>query len=190
MKLFGLTGTAGSGKDTVADLMCEMFGMHNYSTGDFVRASTRFLFDLPPDENPIRDQLFMVATQLRELNQSTTVQMGVLQAKERNFDYQIISGIRSIGEMKALKEAGGIMIAVDADPKVRHERIMSRARDEESKRSLEEFLKQDSYENEGVADGDMKGIKYVIEEADIVITNEDTLEDLKAQIKEKLTDHL
>lgn len=190
MKLFGLTGTAGSGKDTVAELMCELFEMHNYSTSDFVRACTRFLFDLPPEASPIRDQLFMVATQLRELNQATTVQMGVLQAKERGIERQVISGIRSIGEMKALKEAGGIMVAVDADPKVRHDRIASRARDAESLRTYEEFLKQDTYENEGVAEGDMRGIKYVIEEADILISNESSLEDLKKQLKEKITPHL
>lgn len=190
MKLFGLAGTAGSGKDTVAELICEMFDMHNYSTSDFVRACTRFLFDLSPEASPIRDQLFMVATQLRELNQATTVQMGVLQAKERGIERQIISGIRSIGEMKALKDAGGIMIAVDADPYVRHQRITSRARDAESKRTFDEFLKQDTYENEGVAKGDMRGIRYVIEESDIVITNEASLEDLKNQIKTKISQYL
>ena len=190
MKLFGLAGTAGSGKDTVAELMCELFEMHNYSTSDFVRACTRFLFDLTPDASPIRDQLFMVATHLRELNQATTVQMGVLQARERGFERQIISGIRTIGEMKALKDAGGIMVAVDADPKVRYERITARLRDPESERSFDEFLKQDSYENEGVADGDMHGIRYVIETSDILISNESSLDDLRIQLCDKISSHL
>jgi dephospho-CoA kinase len=191
MKLFGLAGTAGSGKDTVADILTEMFDMHNYSTSEYVRAVTRFLFDLPPEFSPIRDQLFEVATALRELNQASTVKMGILQAEPRDFSIQLISGLRSVGEAEAVREAGGLIIGVDADPKVRHERIQSRLRDAESQRTLEEFLLQDSHENEGVEKtGPMRGIKYVIEDADIRITNEGNLEELKAQLREKVGRHL
>ncbi len=186
MKLFGLAGTAGSGKDTVAELICEMFNAHNYSTSDFVRACTRFVFDYPPDHNPIRDELFIVATQLRELNQSTTVQFGVLQAQHRDFRRQLISGLRSVGEAKAVRRAGGLIIGVDADPKIRFERIVSRSRDRESQRKFEDFLRQDEYENKGVAGGDMRGIRHIINDADILIINDGTLEDLRQQIKDKI----
>ncbi len=187
MIILGLTGTAGSGKDTVADLMCEMFDMHNYSTSDYVRAVTRFIFDQEPGFSPIRDQLFVVATALRELNQASTINMGVLQAKERGFERQIISGIRSVGEANAVRAAGGMIIGVDADPTVRYERITARMRDAESKRTYEQFLAQDEHENKGVADGDMRGIRTVIDEADIIITNGDSMEDLKNQLREKIT---
>lgn len=185
MKLFGLAGTAGSGKNTVSDILCEMFDMHHFNTSDYVRAVTRFVFDLPPDASPIRDQLFEVATVMRELNQASTVQMGIMQAKERNFEVQLISGLRTMGEANAIRAAGGLIIGVDADPKIRHERIQSRVRDDESKRNFEDFLAQDQHENEGVGGGEMQGIRYVVDSADILITNEGSPEDLKTQIKEK-----
>lgn len=185
--IIGLTGTAGSGKDTVADLMCELFDMHNYSTSDYVRAVTRFVFDQEPDFSPVRDQLFVVATALRELNQASTINIGVLQARERGFERQIISGIRSVGEANAVRASGGIIIGVDADPKVRYERITSRMRDAESRKTYEQFLEQDEHENKGVSGGDMRGIRIVVDEADVIINNEDTLEALKDQLRAKIT---
>lgn len=186
MKIIGLTGTAGSGKDTVAELLCELHGMHEFNTSDFVRAVTRYIYDLPHDSSPIRDQLFETANALRKLNQATTVEMGLVQAKGRDFEVQLITGLRSVGEADAVREAGGIIIGVDADPKIRHERIKSRLRDKESERTYEEFLAQDEHENKGIGDGPSRGIRSIIDDADILITNEGTLEDLKEQIQ-KLT---
>ncbi len=183
MKIIGLAGTAGSGKDTAADMICEHFGAHNFHTSEYVRAITRFLFDLPPDSSPVRDQLYEVANALRSLHQASTVEMGIVQAKERGFDIQLISGLRSVGEADAVRAAGGIIIGVDADPKIRHERIQSRARDAESKRTYEEFLEQDTHENAGIGDGQSRGIRSIIDEADIIIRNEGTLDDLKQQIQ-------
>ena len=190
MKLFGIAGTAGSGKDTVADIIAELYNMHVFNTSDYVRAVTRHIFDLEPDASPIRDQLYEVATELRKLNQASTVNMGIVQARERDFERQLITGLRSVGEANAIKAVKGIIIGVDAAPEVRHKRIQERGRDAESKRDYEQFLKQDTRENEGVADGDMRGIKYIIEDADIVIQNDGTMEDLREQIAAKMSVYL
>ena len=189
MKLFGLAGTAGSGKDTAADIVAELFDMHQFSTSDYVRAVTRYIFDLEEGASPIRDQLFEVATELRKLNQASTVNMGIVQARERGFEKQLITGLRSVGEANAIRQQGGIIIGVDAAPEIRHERIKSRARDAESERTYEEFLQQDEHENKGVGEGDMRGITHVIKDADIVIENNGTLEELKEQIAAKLAQH-
>ncbi len=186
MKLFGLAGTAGSGKDTAAEIIAELFDMHMFSTSDYVRAVTRYIFDLEPDASPIRDQLFEVATELRKLNQASTVNMGIVQARERGFGRQLITGLRSVGEADAIRAQGGIIIGVDATPEIRHQRIKERSRDAESERNFEEFLRQDEHENEGVDGEGMKGIRYVIEDADIIIQNDGTLDDLREQISSKL----
>lgn len=186
MKLFGLAGTAGSGKDTAAEIIAELFEMHLFSTSDYVRAVTRYIFDLEPDASPIRDQLFEVATELRKLNQASTVSMGVVQARERGFEKQLITGLRSVGEANAIRAKGGIIIGVDAAAEFRHARIQERSRDPEAGRTYDEFIKQDTHENEGVAGGDMRGIRYVIDEADIVIENNGTLEELREQIRAKM----
>jgi len=191
MLILGLAGTAGSGKDTVADMICELFDGHNFNTSEYVRAVTRFVYNLDHDVNPIRDQLFEVATVLRELNQASTVKMGILQADHIDADVQVISGLRSVGEADAVRAAGGLIVGVDANPEIRHQRIQDRLRDAEAERTYEEFLRQDEYENKGVEDtGPMRGIRSIIDEADIVIANEGTLEDLKQQILDKVGQHV
>jgi dephospho-CoA kinase len=188
MKIFGLVGTAGSGKDTVAEIICDLFSMHHYNTSDFVRAVTRFIFDLPQENSPIRDQLYIVANELRALNQATTVQMGIVQAEQRGFELQLITGLRSAGEADAIRAAGGVIIAVDADPKVRYERITGRLRDAESKRTLDEFLIQDDKENQGLSPtGPSRGIRAIINEAEVKLTNESTMEALKTEIRSKIS---
>jgi dephospho-CoA kinase len=185
LKLIGVAGTAAAGKDTVAELLCRLFSMQNLSSGDVVRAITRHVYHLPADFNPVRDQLYEVANYLRnEINPATTVKLCILQAKAMSIPRVVISGLRSMGEAEAIRDAGGIIIGVDADPKVRYERIYSRGRDAEMQKTLEEFLKQDEYENRGLSDsGPARGIRSIIESADLVITNAGTLQELELELK-------
>ncbi len=186
MKIIGLAGTAGSGKDTVAEMICVLLKAHHWNTSDFVRSVTRHVFGVSQDTPIIRDQLYAVANELRALNQATTVQMGIMQARERSFDVQLITGLRSVGEADAVRAAGGIIVGVDASPQVRHERIQSRVRDAESQRDFEAFLKQDTLENKGIGDGPQRGIRSIIDSADILVVNDGTLDELKDQVAAKI----
>jgi dephospho-CoA kinase len=188
MIIFGLTGTAGSGKDTIADLLCEMFGMENLNTSNLVRAITRYIYRQPQDFNPIRDQLFEVANVLRALNPTITVELCMLQAKELNVEVALITGLRSMGEANAVRAAGGNIIGIDANTHVRYDRIFARARDAEAKKTFEQFAAQDQYENEGLTKtGDGRGIRSIIDSADIVIDNSGSLEDLKKELNLKVS---
>ena len=132
MIIFGLTGTAGSGKDTIADILCEMFGMQNLSTSDLVRAVTRYIYRQPQDFSPIRDQLFEVANVMRSLNPATTVELCLLQAKELKVEISLITGLRTMGEADAIRSAGGRIIGIDAEVRTRYDRITARNRDAEA----------------------------------------------------------
>ena len=147
MIIFGLTGTAGSGKDTIADLLCQMYGMENLNTSNLVRAITRYIYKQPPDFNPIRDQLYEVANVLRSLNPATTVELCLLQAKELKVQVALVTGLRSMGEADAVRRAGGKIIGIDASVQVRYDRIFARARDAEAQKTFEQFKDQDAYEN-------------------------------------------
>jgi len=188
LKLIGLAGTAGSGKNTATELLTKLFGFKDLNTSDAVRAITRHVYHLPPDFNPVRDQLYVVANYMRnEVHPATMVKICILEAQALNLDRGAISGLRSMGEADAIREAGGIIIGVDADPKIRYERIFSRGRDTEAQKTYEQFLEQDEYENRGLSDsGPGRGIRYIIDSADVVIKNEGSMEDLEREIREKV----
>src|SRR5438105_332716 len=102
-RLIGIAGPAGAGKEVVADILNRLFGAENLSTGDFVRAVTRFIYRLPPDFSPVRDQLYEVATFMRtEINPETTIRMCMLQAKALQVKYAVLTGLRTVGEADAI----------------------------------------------------------------------------------------
>lgn len=188
IRLIGVTGTAGAGKDTVADLLCQVFNLQNLSSGDYLRVITRYAYKQPYDFNPARDQLYEVANFLRtEINPATLVKLCILQAQVQNVQGAVISGLRAMGEAEAIRAAGGIIVGVDADPHVRYQRMTSRKRDSEAQWTLEEFLKQDEHENRGLSDsGPGRGIRSIIDSADVVVGNSGTLEELKLELQTKV----
>lgn len=189
LKFIGVAGTAGSGKNTVTELLTKLFGLQDLNTSDMGRAITRQVYHLPHDFNPVRDQLYVVANFIRnEIHPAGYVKLCMLEAQALNLKGGVISGLRSMGEADAIREAGGIIIGVDADPKLRYDRIYSRARDSESQKTFEEFLKQDEYENRGLSDnGPGRGIRYIIDSANLVIKNESGLEELEQELKTKVS---
>lgn len=188
LKLVGVAGTAGAGKDTVAEILCRLFDMQNLSSGDVVRAITRHVYHLPPNFNPVRDQLYEVANYLRtELDPAVMVRICILEARVMGMERGLISGLRWLGEAEAIRDAGGIIIGVDADPKLRYDRIYARGRDAETKKTFEEFLAYDEHENRGMSDvGPSRGIRSIIDSADVVVMNNGTLEQLEAELQSKV----
>ncbi len=76
------------------------------------------------------------------------------------------------------------MLATDADPKIRHERIVKRA-SETDQVSFEEFIEQELLESEG-KDPWAQNLPACIEVADVVIMNNSSLEDLQRAVDEAI----
>jgi len=181
----GVTGPAVAGKDTVAQMICELFGAENLSTGDVLRSLARHIYLKPGDYMPVREELFTVGTFLRgEIDPAFTVKVCMKQAQILSIERAVISGMRSLPEAQAIQQQGGIVVGVTADPKVRYDRIHARARDAETTQGFEEFVKRDELENSGI---EGNGITAILAHADILIENNSSdPEALRALVREKL----
>lgn len=166
-ELIGLAGTFGSGKDTLAEILVDNYGYTHVSTSDLVREVAMERYG--SIERPI---LYKTAQESREeFGGGYFVEIGLKKPRPL-----IISGFRSLGEMTALKSAGGVMVYVDAPIELRYQRITKRQRDNEVKRSLEEFQ---AFEETEMYAGDKDtdfNIRAIGQQADVVLINDSTLE--------------
>lgn len=176
-QLIGISGTFSSGKDTVAHYLVRDFGYSHVSTGDMVREVA--LAEHGSIERPV---LHEVATAYRRQHGAGAF---VEKALEKSRPL-VVTGIRSLGEAKAIKAGGGLLLFVDAPVEVRYERMKSRLRDEETELSLEEFMKNEAkemYSGPTDADFNIAGIKTM---SDIVVQNILPLDEYIALVYNKL----
>jgi len=177
LQLIGISGTLASGKDTVADYLVKDFGFTHVSTGDMVRKVAEEKYG--SIERPI---LQKTATEMRYKNGAGALVSEALKEKCP----LVITGIRSLGEAKALKVAGGVLLFVDAPIEVRYERVKSRARDNEMKLSLDGFRANEEKELYSGPNDEDFNIRGVGKMADILIENVLPLDEYIALVYSKL----
>jgi len=160
--LIGIAGTLATGKDTVADHLASDFGYTHVSLGDIVREVA--MKERGSIERPV---LYEVAHQHRHSNGAGAFALLALEKPHP----LVITGVRSLGEAKTIKEAGGLLLFIDAPIEIRYERMKSRARDAETELTLEGFRENEQkewYAGPHDADFNLRDIK---EMSDIVIDN-------------------
>ena len=136
-QIIGIAGTFASGKDTLAEYLIESYGFTHVSTGDMVRAEAQKRYG-----NIERPTLRIVGPELRaEGGVGVLVQKALEQPQPI-----VITGIRAIGEAKAIKKAGGILLFIDANIEIRYDRMKKRSRDAETEISFDEFAESERKE--------------------------------------------
>lgn len=174
--ILGVTGTDGSGKGTVVDYLVHDKGFAHYHG--------RKLFIEKIEEQGLennRANMRLVANAIRkEHGNDAIVVLFLQQAREKGDANIIIDSIRALAEAQTLKKEGGILIAVDADPKIRYQRIQERNSSSDNV-TFEEFIKHEQLE---MNDPDPHGMQKqkVIEAADFTIQNNGTLQELHDQV--------
>lgn len=174
--IIGITGTDGAGKGTVVEYLVKEKGFTHYSA----RAIWEEEFKKRDIESS-RENMRAVANELRATyGNDFLIQYYLPKITESNIEKAIIESVRAIAEVETLKENGGILLAVDADPKVRYERIVERGSATDHV-SFERFQELEAIEMD---DPDPAGMQKaaVIKMADYTINNDGTLEELHAQI--------
>ena len=173
--IVGISGSFSSGKDTLAKHLEDQYGFMSISTGDIVREIAQE--QRGSIERPV---LHEVATELRYKYGGAVLVERALDRYHnsiRNYAGVSITGIRSLGEAKAIKELGGTLVFVDAPIEVRYERMVSRKRDGESAVSFQEFWQREEAElSTGINDADFN-VSEIEKIADVHINNMTTPEE-------------
>ena len=179
--LIGITGTDGGGKGTVVDYLVTHKGFVHYSARalwvEMLRAR---------GEEITRAHMRLIANAMRAQHGNDFLVTYYLKKRaEEGVENVIIESIRAVAEAETLKAHGGILLAVDADQKVRYARVQER-KSETDRVTLEEFVAHEELEAQ---DPDPHGMQklVVIERADYRLMNNGTREDLYTQIEDILT---
>jgi len=163
--IIGVTGTLLAGKSTLVDALREK-GFQSLSLSDHLReiATAR---GLPHD----RITLQRLGNELREKGGPSAVMRAVLlKATQENV---VIDSVRTPGEVEALREhEDTLLIAIDADPRVRFDRAMRRQAQTgrtENATTFEEFMQREAEEN--TTDPSKQQLRSTIALADIIMPN-------------------
>lgn len=176
--LLGITGTDGAGKGTVVRYLADKKGFIHYS------ARALLIEELNKrGEELTRANMRLIANELRAQYGNDFLVTHYLAVRESQRPLRcIIESIRTVAEAETLKAHGGILIAVDADQKVRYERVQAR-RSETDRVTFEQFAAHESLE---ANDPDPHGMQKprVIAMADHIILNNGAIEDLERHVED------
>lgn len=181
MKIIGITGTLGAGKGTVVDYLVDNMEFEHYS----VRA---YLIDeIEKRGLPVnRDSMTEVANDLRAHHSPSYIIEELYKKAAIHGGNSIIESIRTPGEVEYLQKQGNfILLAVDADPKIRYERIVLRG-SETDKISFETFVANEKREFTA-SDPNKQNLSMCIKLADIVLQNTGSIDDLNKQLEKELS---
>jgi dephospho-CoA kinase len=179
MIVIGITGTIGSGKGTIVKYLADKYGFKHYSARKLI-AEEALRRGLPDD----RDSLVKVAISLRkEFAPSYLAEQLYDRAKLQNQN-AVIESVRNVAEVTALRNKPDkfYLIAIDADPQIRFNRISQRKSSTDNI-SFEKFLADEKREMAN-PDPAAMNISKCIDLADAHITNNDDLASLEHQIDE------
>lgn len=172
MKLIGIGGTDGSGKDTVGALFAKQKGWLFVSVTDMLRqeAKRRGL----PLERRILRQISSEWRQQRGLGVLIDKALAEFEkeSKKRELDGLAVVSLRNFGEADRVHELGGQVVWVDADPKIRYQRVTNRNRGSEDHVTFEQFMAEEAAQMHHSGDETTLNLAGVKERADIFIIND------------------
>lgn len=191
MKIIGISGTNGSGKDTVGKILADEYDYLFVSVSDVLRDELKRR-GLPPAREHMRE---LSAEWRRESGLGVLVDKAVefYQKQEKKYTGLAVASLRNPGEVDAVHKLGGQVIWVDADPKLRYERLQANAhqrgaiRAVDDQKSFEEFLAEEAAEMQHSGDDATLSMSDVQARADKVIVNEGSFDDFKNKVQAVVT---
>lgn len=173
--LFGIVGSLGAGKGTVVEYLKQQ-GFEHYS----VSGELKKMLDSEGTKAD-RKNLSALADELAQEYDGGILEVIYKQIAEDVEKNVILESIHRETEAEYLRSVGAIIIAVDADKKIRYERAVQRQEGEKDNVTYEQFLTDIEREEEGKGSG-TPNIREVIKNADFLIQNDGTLKELHQQV--------
>lgn len=192
MKIIGLSGTNGSGKDTIGHMLTERHGYLFISLTDMLRKEAA-----KRGQEPNREVLRTISAEWRrESGLGVLIDKAIEHLNELNADFRglVVASLRNPGEADKVHELGGMVVWTDADPEVRYGRIQAHAvernRAEEDNKTFEQFIAEEQAEMTSSGDAATLNMSAVKERADLIIANDGTdIEAFKDAAEQELTQH-
>lgn len=173
--LLGITGTDGAGKGAVVDHLIRHHDFTHYSSRSLI------LEHVPAGITPTRNQLRLTANELRaQHGNDFLVTVALKKMQDDGVVKAAVESIRTTAEADTLRAHGGVLLAVDADPHLRYERVQGR-RSVSDQVTFEEFCAHEELEKN---DPDPHGLQKakVMAMADHTIMNNGSLAELHAKV--------
>ena len=181
--IVGITGTLGAGKGTIVEIL---------KKHDFIHFSVRALIieHIKKRNLPVnRDSMQAVANSLRQEHGPSYLVDELFTRAKKAKKSAVIESIRCPGEVESLREKGEfLLLAVDADPKKRYERVIKRGSTTDMV-SFEEFVEQEEQEMQST-DPFRQNISWCMKHADIALTNNSSIDELEANVEKLIKEHL
>jgi len=179
--IVGVTGTNGAGKGTVADYLVQK-GFTHYSSREIITE------EIERRGMPVnRDTMTEVANDMRRIHGATYPQAQLYEKVVADgAENAVLESVREVPGAELIKAHGGFIIGVDADQKIRYERVIKRASATDHI-DFDTFVAQEKREMEN-PDPAKQNIAAVMKIVDATVYNNGTLDELHAQVDRVLED--
>lgn len=172
-KIFGLTGLMACGKGTAAEYLAAKYGAQAIRFSTIVRDVLDRLY-LPQSRANMQKMIPILLNGFGTDLLSKVMAQDVLKSDKNII---VIDGVRRFPDIEHLKKIPGFtLVAIEVDPKIRYQRLVSRGENAGDKeKTWEQFLA----EHQAATEIDIPKLMAV---ADIKIDNNGSLEDLYRQL--------
>lgn len=180
--ILGITGTFGAGKGTIVDYLVKNKNFKHFSMGDYIAEQVK-----KDGKQVTRDSLMEKGNKLRAEHGPSFIAQELYKLAQKSGANCIIESLRTPAEVQILKGKGEFyLLAVDADPKLRYQRIKKRNSDKDNV-TFDEFTKGELAEMHS-DDPAKQNISKCIAMANFSLTNNGTFEELYKQVDNVLNE--
>lgn len=183
MQVIGITGTIGAGKGVIVDYLKQKKDFTHYSVRDY-------LIEELNNRNLVvnRDTMTMIANDLRESHSPSYIIEQLYVKAMADGHNAVIESIRNPFEAKELQKVRGFrLIGVDAEPWIRYNRIVDR-NSETDNVSFRTFCENEEREMKS-NDPYHQNISACLKMTDIIFHNNESIDELYAQLDEYFKDY-